>query len=215
MPDPVPSPLRLVALPARRATAAASSAAADEADLVARARDGAVAAQAELFRRHAPRLLPLLTRLLSSTADAEDALQDSFVTAFADLGKLRELEAFGGWLRRIAVHQAHRRFRRRRLWSAFGLQRGTAAGGADATLAALAVADAPPDVCAELTRLDGVLARLPSVNRAAWMLRYVEGYELVDVADSCGCSLATVKRRIAAAQARIAKHFELPEGDDE
>jgi RNA polymerase sigma-70 factor (ECF subfamily) len=214
MSEPAPSPLRLVALPAPRAAGAASSPGGDEAVLVAQARDGAVAAQAELFRRHAPRLLPLLTRLLSSTADAEDALQDSFVTAFADLPKLRDLASFAGWLRRIAVHQAHRRFRRRRLLTALGLERGAAAGG-DATLAALAVAEAPPDVCAELARLDGVLARLPAAERAAWMLRYVEGYELLDVADSCGCSLATAKRRIAAAQARIAKHFELPEVGDE
>src|SRR6266511_2738035 len=100
MNEPVPNPLRLVALPARRAATASPLPPDEEAGLAARARDGAGAAQAELFRRHAPRLLPLLTRLLSSTADAEDALQDTFVEAFADLPKLRDLEAFGGWLRR-------------------------------------------------------------------------------------------------------------------
>ena len=35
--------------------------------------------------------------------------------------------------------------------------------------------------------------------RLAWMLRYVEGCELTEVADQCGCSLATVKRRITRA----------------
>jgi RNA polymerase sigma-70 factor (ECF subfamily) len=209
MSDPLPSPLRLVALPAARA--AMPSAPADDAELVERAQAGGRAAQAELFRRHAPRLLPLLTRLLSSTSDAEDALQDSFVIAFRDLPQLRERAAFAGWLRRIAVHQAHRRFRRRRLWAAIGLDRAPG----DAHLGDLVDPEAPPDVRAELVLLDGILERVAARDRAAWILRYVEGYDLIDVADACGCSLATVKRRIAAAHARVQKHFELPEIDDE
>jgi RNA polymerase sigma-70 factor (ECF subfamily) len=205
MSETVPT-LRLVPLPKR-----ASPPPDDDAELVARAQAGVSSAQAELFRRHAPRLLPLLTRLLASTVDAEDALQDTFVTAFRDLGQLREREAFGGWLRGIAVHQAHRRFRRRRLWSLLGLDRQIP----DATLDQLAGDAVLPDVRADLSRLDELLARLPSKDRAAWILRHVEGYELADVAAACGCSLATAKRRIAAAHERIAEHFELPEVDDE
>jgi RNA polymerase sigma-70 factor (ECF subfamily) len=211
MADSLPSPLRLVALP-RQAPPLD-----DDDELVERARNGAASAQAELFRRHAPRLLTLLTRLLAATADAEDALQDTFIIAFADLVQLRDSGAFSAWLRRIAVHQAHRRFRKRRLLAAIGLDRSLT----DATLADLADADAGPEVLAELARLDRILLRLPAKNRAAWMLRYVEGCELTEVASSCGCSLATAKRRVAAAQARVARHFDLPGveegqgGDDE
>jgi RNA polymerase sigma-70 factor (ECF subfamily) len=189
--------LRLVALPRLDALVD------DESELVAAACAGGTAAQAELFRRHAPQLLPLLKRLLASTADAEDALQDTFVLAFRDLAQLRDASAFGGWLRGIAVHQAHRRFRRRRFWAALGLDRSLA----DARLADLADPAAGPEVHAELTRLDDVLARLAPRDRVAWMLRYVEGCELGEVAASCGCSLATAKRRIAAAQARVVRHL--------
>jgi DNA-directed RNA polymerase specialized sigma24 family protein len=35
------------------------------------------------------------------------------------------------------------------------------------------------------------------------MLRHVEGCELTDVAEQCGCSLATVKRRITSADAQL------------
>ncbi len=182
----------------------------DEPALVERARAGASAAQGELFRRHAPRLLPMLIRLLASHSDAEDALQDTFVAAFADLGRLKDLAAFGSWLRGIAVHQAHRRFRRRRLLGLLGLD----GHNSDATLAELADPAASPELRAELSALDDVLRRLPAKPRMAWLLRYVEGYELEDVATSCGCSLATAKRRIAAAQARVARHFDVSEGDD-
>jgi RNA polymerase sigma-70 factor (ECF subfamily) len=203
MADSRPSPLRLVALPRQPPPE-------DDAQLVERARNGAVAAQAELFRRHAPPLLQLLTRLLAATSDAEDALQDTFITAFADLVHLRDSGAFPAWLRRIAVHQAHRRFRKRRLLAALGLDHAPT----DMTLADLADPDAGPDVLAELARLDQILLRLSAKNRTAWILRYVEGCELTEVASSCGCSLATAKRRVAAAQARVARHFDLPGVDE-
>lgn len=175
----------------------------EEAELVMRAGRGVEAAQGALFRRHAPRLLPLLQRLLASQSDAEDALQDTFLQAFQDLPRLRDPGAFGPWLRQVAVHQAHRRFRRRRLLALIGLD----GPPPDATLARLADRGASAEARAELGRIDAALARLPAPERSAWVLRHVEGYELEEVARLCRCSLATAKRRIAAAQARVAREL--------
>jgi RNA polymerase sigma-70 factor (ECF subfamily) len=46
------------------------------------------------------------------------------------------------------------------------------------------------------------------------MLRHVEGYRLEEVADACGCSLATVKRRIANADARVRQYVNLAEPEE-
>ncbi len=177
----------------------------DDYPFVVRALAGDVQAQAALFARHVQRLTTMLTRLLASTTDAEDAVQDTFAVAFTDLKKLRDLHAFGGWLWQIAVHQAHRRFRRRRFLRAFGLDQHVA----DATLEQLVDPRALPDVSADLGLIDQVLAQISGKDRTAWILRYVEGYELVEVAQLCGCSLATAKRRIAAGQGRLAKRLDL------
>ena len=40
-------------------------------------------------------------------------------------------------------------------------------------------------------------------DRAAFTLRYLEGMELTEVAEACGCSLATVKRRVSRAQVAL------------
>jgi RNA polymerase sigma-70 factor, ECF subfamily len=183
----------------------------DDSELVARAAEDATWAKSELFKRHAPWVTAMLTRLLASSADAEDAAQDSFVIAFRDLGQLRERGAFGGWLRQIAVHQAHRKFRRRKLLSTFGLS----GRDDDASLAQLADLGASPETLTELAKLDQVLRKLPAAERMAWMLRHVEGYELVEVAEACGCSLATVKRRITAAHERVTAHVTIEEVADE
>ena len=69
-----------------------------------------------------------------------------------------------------------------------------------------------PEVRETLRRLDGLLAALAPSLRLAWMLRNVEGQSLSETARACRCSLATVKRRIAAADRRLRKQLNL--GDE-
>jgi RNA polymerase sigma-70 factor (ECF subfamily) len=173
--------------------------------LVLRAQRRDPAAEAALFRRFGATLGGLLERMLGSTSDAEDALQDTFVVALSQLPQLRDPGAVGAWLTRIAVHQAQRRFRRRRLLRALGLDREPR----DAGLANLVAPSTPPDARETLRRLDDVLATLPAAQRVAWMLRNVEGQSLPEVASACACSLATAKRRIAAADERLRTELDI------
>lgn len=177
---------------------------ADDATLVAAAlaRDGA--AEEALYRRHAPGVLNLATRLLRSNADASDVLQDAFVAAFDDLGSLREAGAFRGWVQRITVRLIHRRFRRRRMLALLGLDRGSY----EMSLESFADESASAEARVELRWLDAALARLDERDRVAWMLRHVEGLALDEVAAACDCSLATVKRRVAAAEVVVRRHLE-------
>jgi RNA polymerase sigma-70 factor (ECF subfamily) len=140
-------------------------------------------------------------RLLARIEEAEDVVQDAFAIALRDLGKLRDEDAFRSWVMTITVHQVRRRFRRRRLLRAMGLDRGED----DAKLAAQADLAASPEVRVALAEIDRLLDGLPTECRIAWVLRHVEGHELRDVAVSCGCSLATAKRWIGRAQRTIAE----------
>jgi RNA polymerase sigma-70 factor (ECF subfamily) len=175
----------------------------DDAELVERMRAGNRPAEEAFYRAYAPAVLALTTRLLGRRSDAEDATQDTFVIAFRNVDKLRDAAALRPWLMQIAVSQVRRRFRKRRLLRALGLH----VGADDATLDSLVASGASAETKADLSALDRVLAALPVDVRIAWMLRYVEGEELRAVAQACGCSLATVKRRIAAADAQV--HGEL------
>lgn len=179
-----------------------------DATLVERMRRGSRSAEEAFYREYAPQVLALTTRLLSRRSDAEDATQDTFVLALENLAQLRDTAALRPWLLRIAVSQARRRFRRRKMLRALGLH----IGADDATLDSLVSPGASAEVKTDLAALDRVLATLPVEQRIAWMLRYVEGQELIEVAHACGCSLATIKRRIAAADAQV--HAEIRVGDD-
>jgi RNA polymerase sigma-70 factor (ECF subfamily) len=65
-----------------------------------------------------------------------------------------------------------------------------------------------PERRALLSRVYQVLDGMDVDQRLAWSLRYVEGEKLEQVAEHCGCSLATAKRRISAAHARIQAELE-------
>ena len=70
---------------------------------------------------------------------------------------------------------------------------------------------APPDAVAELRSVYAIVDELPTNERLALILRRVEGLPLEEVAALCDCSLATVKRRIAAAEKHLTAAHEAPE----
>lgn len=178
-----------------------------DAELVERAHRGNSWAEEMLYRRYAPQLLSVCTRLLRHSADAEDVVHDAFVDALDQLGTLREASLFRSWIMGIAVHKVHRRLRRRKLLRVLGLLREEP----DATIEACLAPGISPEIHAELVCLDQQLAQLPDAQRIAWQLRYVEGYRLEEVAEACRCSLATIKRRLQSADALLRKHIELEE----
>jgi len=177
--------------------------AASDAQLVARAIEGDRWGREMLYRRHAAYLLAIAARLLGNRSEGEEVVQDTFVTAFEQLQTLREPAALRGWLAQIAVSLVRRRLRRVRLMRVLGLDHGVD----DATLAALAAPGSHPDQRAELALIDRALQTVAANVRIAWMLRQVEGLELAEVASACGCSLATAKRRIAAAEVAVQAHI--------
>lgn len=168
-------------------------------ELVVRAQSGDPRAEEALFRRCAPAVGRTVERLLGSTSDADDLVQDTFLAAFDELADLRDPRAFRGWILQIAVRKAHRRFRRRKLMRALGLDRSEP----PEVLGRLAAPGLDPDARAQLALLDARLAHVPLAQRTAWLLRRVEGRPLAEVAQACGCSLATAKRWITRAEATL------------
>jgi len=171
-------------------------------ELVSRALAGDRWGREMLYRRHAGRLLGLTTRLLGNRGDAEEIVQDTFITGFAQLASLREPGAVGAWLGQIAISLVRRRIRRARLLRRLGLDR----GADDATLEALGDPGLSPEERTDLALVDRALGSINAVSRIAWMLRRVEGLPLAEVATMCDCSLATAKRRITEADRRVAEH---------
>lgn len=173
----------------------------DDAALVALARGGDRWAEEVLFRRHARAVARVAHRLLGRRDEVEDVVQETFVTALSGLDRLRDPASVAPWLKRIAVHAVHRRFRRARLLRWLGI------GSAPPDETEAVASGAPtPERLGELALARRVIDALPADERVVWLLRHQEGEGLAEVAALAGCSLATAKRRLARAEARIAEH---------
>jgi len=86
----------------------------EETRLIARLREGDESAFEELVRREGPRLLAAARRILRDEADARDAVQDAFASAFRALGSFERQATLSTWLHRIAVNAALARLRAQR-----------------------------------------------------------------------------------------------------
>jgi RNA polymerase sigma-70 factor (ECF subfamily) len=150
-----------------------------------------------LFRAHSGYVAQVALRILGRPDDVDDVVQEVFLVAMRGLSKLRDAAAIRSWLATVAVRRARRRLRRRRVWTFFGIDECS-------DYSRLAV-DATQEQSALVGRIYRILDDLPIDQRIAWTLRNVEGEKLEAVATLCECSLATVKRRIGAAQETIEK----------
>ena len=190
-------------------------------DLVALTLSGHRGAARALYERHVDRVLLRATRLLKSRFEAQDVAQDAFLEAYRDLSQLREPARFGAWLDRIAAHQVHRRFRKRRVLELLGLRAilGTNQRRAqepdELTLDQLAAPGADPSIGVQLKQLDDLLRAASANERMAWMLRRIDALSLNEVAEQCRCSLATAKRRIAGVDRLLSATFVVPTSAEE
>ena len=80
--------------------------------ILAELRDGDPGAYEMLVRFYGPRMLATTRRLLPREQDAQDALQDAFLSAFRKMDQFEGRSRFGTWLHRIAVNAALMKLRR-------------------------------------------------------------------------------------------------------
>jgi RNA polymerase sigma-70 factor (ECF subfamily) len=145
----------------------------------------------ELFRRYAPYVGAIALKILGRDDEVDDLVQDVFIKAHRGLSKLNDPQAIRPWLATIAVRMARRRLRLHWFSRVFRL------GDAGHTLVDTT---ANPEQRALVTSVYRCLDRLPADERIVWVLRQVEGQTLEQVAETCGCSLSTVQRRLRAAR---------------
>src|SRR5262245_6853667 len=162
----------------------------DEATVVALARIGDQPAFEELVRRRQSWLRNLLRRLCGDAALADDLAQQAFLSAWRGIGRLRTSEAFGVWLKRLAVHVWVDHVRRHN-----PLDRADPASG-DAIVEAAAGESAPLVAMESEIDLDRALATLAPHVRLCIVLSYAEGMSHSEIADTTGLPIGTVKSHL-------------------
>ncbi|MEM9068908.1 MAG: RNA polymerase sigma factor [Myxococcota bacterium] len=146
-----------------------------------------------LFDAYASYVGAIALRLVGRPDEVDDIVQEVFLAAHKGLKRVDSQPAVRKWLAKVTVRTTRRRLRTLRAKGFLGL-------GNDPEYESLADHGASPEQRALVAHVYEILDKMPSHNRVAWVLRYVEGHRLEEVAELSGCSLATAKRRIAAAR---------------
>jgi RNA polymerase sigma-70 factor (ECF subfamily) len=158
------------------------------------ARAGDLAAFELLMRRYERLVLVTAVRLLGSLPDAQDVSQEVFLKLYRNLGKVAE-GGLSSWLYRVTVNACHDLRRRRRPESPVEDAGPLAAPGSDPHQSVTE---------AERRRVVGLSLRmLPEKERAAVVLRDLEGLSTEEVARVLGSSEATVRSQISKARVKM------------
>ena len=167
-------------------------------DVVRRCREGDPAAFEAMYRAQARRLFGLVSRMLGSAPEAEDVLQEIFVSAHRKMGGFRGDSTLGTWLYRIAVNHCldHLRSRSARM------ARATESLDKDEAYEPAAVEPLVPTAISRID-LERAIAQLPEGCRAAFVLHDVEGLDHREVAETLGISEGTSKSQVHKARHRL------------
>jgi RNA polymerase sigma-70 factor (ECF subfamily) len=178
----------------------------DERELVRAARRGDEEAFAALVRRYSSGLHRTVARMLGDDTEAWDVVQMAFLKAWQRLDRYDSRWSVSTWLYRIATNLAIDLMRART-----SRERAELAGGehhlrlvGDGELASKAVDEG------ELERIMGrLLTRLTPQQRAAFVLREIEGLPSTEVAEAIGCTPTTVRNHVFQARKVLRRELEL------
>jgi RNA polymerase sigma-70 factor (ECF subfamily) len=162
-----------------------------------------------LMRRYNQRLFRLARVIVRDDHEAEDVMQQAYVNAYTHLSQFQGRARFATWLTRIAVYEASaRRRKRERLRSLAdpdavedGGDPRPGGGGAGLNPEQRAYGG-------ELRRvIEAAVERLPEAQRAAFVLRDVEGLSTAEAAACLEVSQEVVKTRLSRARARLRREL--------
>jgi RNA polymerase sigma factor (sigma-70 family) len=164
------------------------------ADLIDRCRSGDRDAHYRLYKLYSKAMFNVSLRITGNAGDAEDALQDAFVSAFRNLSNYRGDAAFGAWLKRIVVNEAINVLKKRRHelipddedWDIAEVEQGE-------------------EYREELTvdRVKKAIAALPDGYRTVLSLYLLEGYDHQEIAEIMNISESTSKSQLNRAKAKL------------
>lgn len=138
----------------------------------------------------------LVWRCLGADPDHDDIVHDVFIQILQGLPRVTNPAALRSWVASVAINTARTELRKRRFRRAFWSSDPAPDVPASST---------DPESARLLARTYAILDRLPTDERIAFILRFVEQHSLAEVAELVGCSLATIKRRLARANERFHK----------
>jgi len=170
----------------------------------------------ELVNRYSMRVFTLANRVTKHKEDAEDVMQEVFVSVMRKITAFRGQSSFSSWIYRVTLNCALMRLRKRRQDKSISME--------DMMSQVLAVPNRVNTFNSEgesfrrrselREALTAAIEELPKDYRPVFILRDVDGFSSLEVSEMLGISVPAVKSRLHRARISLQRHLsELLEGD--
>ncbi|MEP6638281.1 MAG: RNA polymerase sigma factor [Chloroflexota bacterium] len=167
-----------------------------EREVVSLAARGDMRAFEQLVSTRTDRAYRTARAILGNDADARDAVQDAFVSAWRDLPRLRDPSSFDAWLRRILVNACRTMMRGRRRVSEISL---------DVTFDRRDPGPTVPDQVGDTDLLAHAFERLDVDKRTILVLHYLNHESVAAIANGLGVPVGTAKWRLSEARSALGR----------
>ena len=175
----------------------------EETELVQRVLAHEAGAFRTILQRHNRRLYRIARAVLRDDTEAEDVVQEAYISAFTHLSSYRGESSLGAWLSRITMNEALGRLRYRRRAVDIATLNPTPTEAEIIQFPASASNDDPERTMAQRQILQLVVQatdELPQVYRLVFFARVIEGMTLEETASLLGIKPETVKTRLHRAR---------------
>jgi RNA polymerase sigma-70 factor (ECF subfamily) len=178
----------------------------DDAALIARLKAGDQEAYATLVEHHASRVYRIALRMMGNEADAEDVLQETFLSAFKSIDSFEERSRLSTWLYRIATNAALMRLRRKEPVQVSVEEPVERDDGELMPRQFFDFCCLPEEDLLREEAIEEMLQaveELPATLRSVFVLRDIEGFSTQETADALDLSISAVKSRLMRARLKL------------
>jgi len=174
----------------------------DEKVLVERAKNGDKAAFAQLVNTYSDRIYNLALRILRKKEDAEDVLQETFLTVLEKLNTFDGRSSFFTWIYRIATNASLMRLRKKKVV----FQELSDHSDFQENVESRVFIDWTQDPAANVftgevkTKIDEAINKLSDIYRSVFVLRDIEGLSIKETSAILGITEENVKIRLRRAR---------------
>jgi RNA polymerase sigma-70 factor (ECF subfamily) len=183
--------------------------------------EGLRAGDARTYRlfveRNSADVYKVALKLLGDEHEAEDVLQETFLSAFKAIGGFEGRSQLSTWLYRIAYNASLMRLRKRKRMATFSLDRPSAGANDEDEILSRHLVDwsSVPDeqlLTTEARReMDRAISELPDTLRSVFVLRDIQGLSGAETAEILGITVQAVKTRLHRARLwlrdRLSEYF--------
>lgn len=158
-----------------------------------------------LYKKYAKPVYNAIFRLVRNAREAEDLLQETFITVFSELDKLAQVDQLGAWIRRIAMNLSISQMRRKKIWFE-ELEEGDLASN-DLKKYAQNEEDEAMLLDCRIEELHRTIESLPEVYRTIVVLHAFEGMLHKEIGQRLGLSEIAVRSQYHRAKKMILKQL--------